>query len=457
MKKAYLWKPIIYVIVGMTAFVSYERGNNVWAAGLLMIEALFIYGIEIHESGSVISLKGILGLSWIGGMGLSCLQLSNLQKIWKWKTWLCFLLIYPAFVLAYELWWKRMQRPHGKEKRPDAGDGKEKQANILLGSIVGTTILSLLGFIAEAIILQYVPLFADTGHAYLEFHVSGIHYFTIQCVMIPALSVLYFRRKNGEKCNRTQKILLVFSNLTAVLIPVLCVSRFHFLYMTVLAVVVYMSAYGKGTWRTVVMVVAVVIPVYVLLSVARNQSAGYLEGVFAMKNTDIPVWIAQPYMYVASNYENFNYMVESMASHLYDGVRMLYPLWALTGLKFLFPVEISRPPYIVKKELSTFTLFYDAYYDFGIIGLLVFASALGMVSAFLTKRMAEGENPVIHLFYGQVAICFMLSFFTTWFSDPTVWFRLIMTSVIYMIIEKDTKQSEEKEGEKRWKTRRKRG
>ena len=350
-----------------------------------------------------------------------------------------------------------MQRPHEKEKRPDAGDGKEKQANILLGSIVGTAILSLLGFIAEAIILQYVPLFADTGHAYLEFHVSGIHYFTIQCVMIPALSVLYFRKKNGEKCNRTQKILLVFSNLTAVLIPVLCVSRFHFLYMTVLAVVVYMSAYGKGTWKTVVMVVAVVIPVYVLLSVARNQSAGYLEGVFAMKNTDIPVWIAQPYMYVTSNYENFNYMVESMTSHLYDGVRMLYPLWALTGLKFLFPVEISRPPYIVKKELSTFTLFYDAYYDFGIIGLLVFASALGMVSAFLTKRMAEGENPVIHLFYGQVAICFMLSFFTTWFSDPTVWFRLIMTSVIYMIIEKDTKQSEEKEGEKRWKTRRKRG
>ena len=68
MKKAYLWKTIIYVIVGMTAFVSYERGNNVWAAGLLLIEALLIYGTEICESGFVLSLKGILGASWIGGM-----------------------------------------------------------------------------------------------------------------------------------------------------------------------------------------------------------------------------------------------------------------------------------------------------------------------------------------------------------------------------------------------------
>ena len=457
MKKVYLWKTIVYIVIGITAFAAYEKGHNIWAAGLLLIMALFIYGIEIRESGSVISLKGILGFSWIGGMGLACLRLSRLQKMWGWKTWLCFLLIYPTFVLAYELCAKRRQRTQGKSKCEEREGSREKQTNILLGSIVGTAVISLLGFIAEAVILKYVPLFADTGHAYLEFHVSGLHYFTIQCVMIPALSVLYFYRKQEEVCNRRQKILLGGSNLIAILIPILCVSRFHFLYMAALTVLVYMSAYHKGTWKTVVSVVAVLIPVYILLSVARNQSTDYLEGVFAMKNKDIPIWISQPYMYVAGNYENFNYMVESMTSHLYDGVRMLYPFWALTGLKFLFPVQISRPPYIVKKELSTFTLFYDAYYDFGIIGLWIFAMVLGTVSAVLTKRVSEGKNPVIHLFYGQIAICFMLSFFTTWFSDPTVWFRLIMTGVIYIVIEKYTKQSEEWEGEKRWMTRRKRG
>ena len=457
MKKTYLWKLIVYITIGITAFAAYGKGYNVWAAALRIAEALLIYGMEIRESGFVISLKGLLGFSWLGGMGLACLRLSRLQKIWGWKTWLCFLLIYPAFVLAYELQWKRMQRTKKEEKWEADESSRTKQADMLLGSIVGTAVISLAGFLAEAMILKYVPLFADTGHAYLEFHVSGIHYFTIQCVMIPALSVLYFYRKQEQKCSKRQKILLGSSNLIAILIPILCVSRFHFLYMAALAVLVYLSAYHKGTWKTVVVAATVFIPVYILLSAARNQSTDYLEGVFAMKNTKIPIWIAQPYMYIASNYENFNYMVESMTSHLYDGVRMLYPFWALTGLKFLFPVQISRPPYIVKKELSTFTMFYDAYYDFGIIGLLIFASISGVMSAFLTKRMSEGKNPVIHLFYGQIAICFILSFFTTWFSDPTVWFRLIMTSVIYIIIGKYTKQSEEREGEKRWMTRRKKG
>ena len=448
---------MVYIMVSMTAVVVYGKEHYVWAAGLLLVEALMIYGMEIHESGSIISLKGILGLSWIGGMGLACLRLSRLQKIWGWKTWLCFLLVYPAFVLAYELQAKRMQRAKEKVKWKDTERNREKQTSLLLGSIAGTAIISLLGFITEAVILRYIPLFAETGHAYLEFHVSGVHYFTIQCVMVPALSILYFYRKNGEKCNQKQKLLVGVSNLIAVLIPILCVSRFHFLYMAALAGVVYMSAYRRGTWETVVMAVVILIPVYILLSVARNQSVDYLVGVFAMKNKEIPIWLAQPYMYIASNYENFNYMVESMTSHLYDGVRMLYPFWALTGLKFLFPVQISRPPYIVKKELSTFTMFYDAYYDFGIIGLWVFSSVLGAVSAFLTTCASEEENPVIHLFYGQIAICFMLSFFTTWFSDPTVWFRLMMTGVIYIMIEKYTKQSKEWEGEKRWMTKRKKG
>ena len=141
-------------------------------------------------------------------------------------------------------------------------------------------------------------------------------------------------------------------------------------------------------------------------------------------------------MYITSNYDNFNCMVENMSSHLYDGVRMLYPFFALTGLKFLIPVQISRPPYTVKAELSTFTMFYDAYYDFGMAGLLVFTVVLGVLSAVLVKYTKEEKNPVIHMFYGQIGLYFMLSFFTTWFSNPTVWFRLIMTGILYMAVGK---------------------
>ena len=40
------------------------------------------------------------------------------------------------------------------------------------------------------------------------------------------------------------------------------------------------------------------------------------------------------------------------------------------------------------------------------------------------------KNPVGYLFYSQYALYMMLSFFTTWFSNPTTWFYLAVTGVM---------------------------
>ena len=38
-----------------------------------------------------------------------------------------------------------------------------------------------------------------------------------------------------------------------------------------------------------------------------------------------------------------------------------------------------------------------------------------------------GKNPAWYLFYSQGALYFMLSFFTTWYSNPTTWFYFVVT------------------------------
>ena len=148
-----------------------------------------------------------------------------------------------------------------------------------------------------------------------------------------------------------------------------------------------------------------------------------------MKNSQMPIFISQPYIYIANNYENFNCLVEALPAHTW-GIRMLFPLWALTGLKFLFPYLVSFPIYVNKAELTTVTLFYDAYYDFGIVGVLVFACILGAVCFLLVEKLKEMRNPIGCLVYGQFAIYMMLSFFTTWFSNPTTWFYLAVTGAM---------------------------
>ena len=96
----------------------------------------------------------------------------------------------------------------------------------------------------------------------------------------------------------------------------------------------------------------------------------------------------------------------------------------------MFPQLISYPPYVTKTELTTVTLFYDAYYDFGILGVIVFACALGFVAQLLVRKAEEMKNPIGYLFYSQFGVYMMLSFFTTWFSNPTTWFYLAVTGVM---------------------------
>ena len=113
---------------------------------------------------------------------------------------------------------------------------------------------------------------------------------------------------------------------------------------------------------------------------------------------------------------------------------MLFPLFALTGLKFIFPQLVNFPVYVTKNELNTYTMFYDAYYDFGIIGVLVLAVVIGIVFNKLCGKLRESNNPVFLLLYGQMLLYLGLSFFTTWCSLATTWFWFALTLGIFLYI-----------------------
>ena len=79
-------------------------------------------------------------------------------------------------------------------------------------------------------------------------------------------------------------------------------------------------------------------------------------------------------------------------------------------------------------------MFYDAYYDFGIVGVFCVALMIGIAAKVLTRIVKNSKNPVAYLFYGQLAIYLGLAFFTTWFSNSTTWFWLVLTGVMYWFV-----------------------
>ena len=142
--------------------------------------------------------------------------------------------------------------------------------------------------------------------------------------------------------------------------------------------------------------------------------------------------ISQTYIYIANNFDNFNCLIEELGKHTW-GLRMLYPFFALTGMSLVFPDLTGFPIYQTKPELTTLTMFYDAFYDFGFAGIVIMALVLGILARIIILHL-KGNNPVVYLFYGQMAIYLGLSFFTTWFSNPTTWIWLILTGIMYIFI-----------------------
>lgn len=391
----------------------------------LLLAAGFLYYYDYHKTGNVIHLRGLFSAFWVGGQGIACLKLSRLQIDWSVLTWLCFFLAFAGFWVTFEI----LERIFGGDGRFDRKRRRQRSfVRPVFYCIIVLTCVSLAAFIFEAVVLGFIPLFLrGVPHAYSEFHLSGVHYLTVSCVLVPALSVIYFLQGGSRRSARN--VLILFMTLIAFLIPVFCVSRFQLIFAIALAVFTYCAYQRRIEPWLIAAAVVILIPLYLVLTVARSHDVSYLNGIFEMKNSNMPIFISQPYIYIANNYENFNCLVDALPAHTW-GIRSLFPVWALTGLKFVFPYLISFPIYVNKEELTTLTLFYDSYYDFGILGVAIFSCLLGAVCFFLVERLKEMKNPVGYVFYGQMAIYMMLSFFTTWFSNPTTWFYFGVTLCI---------------------------
>ncbi len=68
---------------------------------------------------------------------------------------------------------------------------------------------------------------------------TGLHYLTVSCVLVPALSVIYFCIEGGR--SRGRLVCMLLADAAAVAIPLLCVSRSQLLFAVLLALITYMQ------------------------------------------------------------------------------------------------------------------------------------------------------------------------------------------------------------------------
>lgn len=425
-----------YMVVYFAALLLADVYTSA-AAVLLVFAAFGMYGWLLWLRRCPADLSALLMLFWTLGLGLAILRLSSLHTPWTWQTKFSF----GAFPVCYLL-----GEGIRSNKRTETIQRRVYQPDRMLGCILIVSAVSALTFIAEALILGYIPIFSEDTHAYNYFHITGLHYFTVSCMMTHALSAVYLldMRKRGLGLGRKSAVALILANLLSLSIAVMCISKLQFLLIIGLPVLIVLGSvrindFRKLPWKRIILAGVCFLTVFsgvmVLFTAFRHYEPGYLNEIFEFRNPDTPVWVQYPYMYIANNYANFNCMTEQLTEYTH-GLKQLFPVFALTGTKFLWPQLVNFPLYVVKAEINTLTIIYDAYYDFGILGVMGFGLILGRVSGWLSEKCAASQNPAWMLFYAQAAMYMVLSFFSAWYSVATTWFWFAITALICLGVTK---------------------
>ena len=268
---------VVYLICYTASYFLAGMRHYYLSGVVLMMAAAWLYFRDYRKSENLIHLRGLFSLFWVGGQGLACLKLSNLQTDWTFLTWVCLALAFLGFWVVFEVLVHTYGSGHDRYGRWRSYSGNPKP---VFHMICAVTAMSLVCFLVEAVILGYVPLFLrGVPHAYSEFHLTGIHYITVSCVLVPSLTVLFFHMSRGRGSERMQ-IGVVVMTVISLLIPILCVSRFQFVFAVMLAAFTYISLQKSFNPLYLLGLLVILIPVYLLLTVARSHDVAYLNGIF---------------------------------------------------------------------------------------------------------------------------------------------------------------------------------
>ena len=397
---------------------------------LMILQVVQLYA----ESHRFSDLRILVTVSWIGGITLSILRLSEWQTEWSNTMWACCAFFYFLFQAGYDL---RMYfyRIRHDENVVTLDTGKAAYEKRLFQAVLILTAVCLLAFLLEGVLLEfrYPLLVKNTPHAYTDFKVTGVHYFTVSSVLVHPLSVIYlFRTEEPKK----KKIFVIFLNVLALAVPVLLLSK-YLVFIAILYTILAFFCVKKLPAKTVVLITAGALiaaaAAFALVVSMRHYPEGHLQSVFRFRNQETPVAIQYPYIYITINFENLNRQIARL-QHFSYGLRSALPFFALTGMKKFVPAVTEAfnalERYAAFWQLPTETLLYDVYSDFYLYGVAVFSVLLGLASAWVTHIMEKRQKVLGIMLYVQFAGYLLLSFFSTWFSNATTWFYFVATFAI---------------------------
>ncbi len=447
---------LLYSIVILCSYILsylFSSKNPVISCSILFIIGVVGYFVLAIRLKNYLSSLAIFTGVWLITIGLSQLRLNTYQTTWGIKTWVLLCSGHFSFILGshFVYFIKKVNMPHVKKINLEITsyfDRKIFKKNFLIVTLA-FSYLGILAFIANVLVRGYIPAFItqNNQNAYFEFY-TRYHIFYVASLVTCGLS--YFMIVKWEVARIFKFLLAINIFILLIIIPLLQVQRGTFLTgaLIYISVVYYI---GDRSFVSLVKNVVIIIIVFAFGTFLRGYSNEQLSSFFPQtksyessesyesyeprnapegleresdSGSALPPKVLFLYAYLTVSHENFNSVVVNSTANT-NGVWQLKPFNVLLRSKVLNEkIDVAKKlaeKYMVRPYLNTFNLITMAYFDFGLLGVILFMVFWSSIFGIIENFALEIRDPFSTSLYGVCLTPIGLCFMNPWLSEFTIW------------------------------------
>ncbi len=252
-------------------------------------------------------------------------------------------------------------------------------------------------------------------------------YFTSGAMVVGLFAVASFKSMNPVRWVRNaSRFMVVFTIILSFLtfpsrgINMLCVG---------MVLLLYNYLHGRFTWRVLGILSVLIIVFFVLVASLKGQY-GDSSTADLMDNKMAKTVALLPYMYIANNYWNLDYAFnrpsDAFEHEWTYGVDAFYGLTHLLqigdGIQTSFGWDTPFNESVVKMTgLNTIPYLWDAYKDFGLVGLFFEPFFFGILFTWMYRRLSYTKTPLGILLFCMFSMWIILWNFTTGYKQSMYW------------------------------------
>lgn len=252
-------------------------------------------------------------------------------------------------------------------------------------------------------------------------------YFTSGAMVVGLFAVASFKSVNPVRWVRyASRFMVVFTMILSFMtfpsrgINMLCLG---------MVLLLYNYLHGRFTWKILAVLGAFILVFFVAVASLKGQY-GESTSKDLMDNKMVKMVALLPYMYVANNYWNLDYAFnrpsDAFEHEWTYGVDAFYGITHLMqigdGIQTSFGWDTPFNESIVKVEgLNTIPYLWDAYKDFGLVGLFFMPFFFGILFTWCYRHMAQAKSPLGILVMCVFMMWIILWNFTTGYKQSMYW------------------------------------